>query len=100
MERHPLDRHPNNFANEYASVAYWYQSEPHAAFPLLPEPAAVRPPLPPAYHEARAAFFAAVLQALQTHPSDALFRFGALGELFYAGRFAETLARLRSEQAR
>ena len=28
--------HANNFANEYASVAYWYQTEPHAAFPPLP----------------------------------------------------------------
>jgi hypothetical protein len=87
--------HANNFVNEYASVAYWYQSEPHAPFPLLPDRAAVRPPLPPVYEEARAAFFAAVLQALQTHPSDGLFRFGTLGELFYAGRFAETLQRLR-----
>ena len=25
--------HANNFANEYASVAYWYQTEPHAPFP-------------------------------------------------------------------
>ena len=28
--------HANNFANEYASVAYWYQTEPHAPFPALP----------------------------------------------------------------
>jgi len=29
--------HANNLANDYASVAYWYQSEPHGAFPeLLP----------------------------------------------------------------
>jgi D-arabinan exo alpha-(1,3)/(1,5)-arabinofuranosidase (non-reducing end) len=89
--------HANNFANEYTSVAYWYQTEPHAPFPVLPEPAAVRPPLPAAYDEARAAFFAAVLQALQTQPSEGLFRFRALGELFYAGRFEETLERLRSE---
>lgn len=28
--------HDNNYANDYASVAYWYQLEPHAAFPPLP----------------------------------------------------------------
>ena len=26
----------NNFANDYTSVAYWYQVEPHAGFPVLP----------------------------------------------------------------
>ncbi len=46
--------HANNFANEYASVAYWYQTEPHAPFPQLPERDALRPPLPPAYDDARA----------------------------------------------
>ena len=29
--------HANNFENEYSSVAYWYQTEPHKAFPPLPE---------------------------------------------------------------
>ena len=38
--------HANNFANEYASVAYWYQAEPHAPFPALPERDALRPSLP------------------------------------------------------
>ena len=89
--------HANNFANEYASVAYWYQTEPHAAFPALPATDALRPPLPASYEEARGAFFGAVLQALQTSPVDGLYRFAPLGELFYAGRFAETLARLRAE---
>jgi hypothetical protein len=28
--------HANNFQNDYASVAYWYQTEPHATFPTLP----------------------------------------------------------------
>ena len=31
--------HANNFENDYASVAYWYQTEPHAAFPALPSAA-------------------------------------------------------------
>jgi len=28
--------HANDLANDYSSVAYWYQDEPHAAFPILP----------------------------------------------------------------
>jgi hypothetical protein len=38
--------HANNFENDYSSVAYWYQREPHAEFPVLP-PAAERIPLFP-----------------------------------------------------
>jgi hypothetical protein len=26
----------NQVQTDYSSVAYWYQSEPHAAFPVLP----------------------------------------------------------------
>jgi len=29
--------HTNNYENDYTSVAYWYQIEPHAPFPALPE---------------------------------------------------------------
>jgi len=29
--------HANNFENDYSSVAYWYQTEPHQPFPPLPE---------------------------------------------------------------
>ena len=28
--------HANNLRNDYSSVAYWYQREPHAPFPALP----------------------------------------------------------------
>jgi hypothetical protein len=28
--------HANNLSNDYSSTAYWYQTEPHKAFPLLP----------------------------------------------------------------
>ena len=34
--------HANNFANHYASVAYWYQDLPHAPFPPLPARDAMR----------------------------------------------------------
>ncbi|MCP4645985.1 MAG: DUF2961 domain-containing protein [bacterium] len=35
--------HANNMANDYSSCAFWYQSEPHGAFPTLP-PASDRRP--------------------------------------------------------
>ena len=88
--------HANNFANEYASVAYWYQSEPHAPFPVLPARADLRPPLPPAYDEAREEFFAAARAAIASMPSREFERVAALGEDFYAGRFAAVLERLRA----
>jgi len=87
--------HANNFANEYASVAYWYQCEPHAPFPTLPERDALRPPLPASYDEARGAYLSAVMEALRTAPAQALQRVGAVSELFYAGRFEEVRQRLR-----
>lgn len=37
--------HGNKLANDYASTAYWYQSEPHGRFPALP-PAPARLPRP------------------------------------------------------
>ena len=29
--------HDNNYVNDYTSVAYWYQVEPHTPFPALPQ---------------------------------------------------------------
>jgi hypothetical protein len=37
--------HANSLSNDYSSTAYWYQMEPHAAFPPLP-PAVKRLPRP------------------------------------------------------
>jgi len=28
--------HANNYSNDYSSTVFWYQTEPHAAFPSLP----------------------------------------------------------------
>jgi len=44
--------HANDLANDYASVAYWYQLEPHAPFPPLPGIDARRPILPDAFYKA------------------------------------------------
>ena len=45
--------HANNFANDYASVAYWYQT-PAGELPPLPAASAMLPPLDERYDEARA----------------------------------------------
>ena len=45
--------HANNFANDYSSVAYWYQT-PQAELPPLPEAQDMLPPLDDGYDEARA----------------------------------------------
>ena len=37
--------HDNRRSDDYSSTAYWYQSEPHEAFPPLP-PMATRLPIP------------------------------------------------------
>lgn len=90
--------HANNFANEYASVAYWYQSEPHAPFPALPARDAMRPPFGEDYAPAREAFFAAARAAIATMPNADLDAIAAIGEDFYAGRYATALARLRARR--
>jgi hypothetical protein len=48
--------HDNDFDNDYSSVVYWYQKEPHAAFPKLPPRDSRRPIYPEAYWEAHAKF--------------------------------------------
>jgi hypothetical protein len=87
--------HANNFENEYASVAYWYQAEPHAVFPALPGRDDLRPPLPAVYEEAREAYFGALRSSMGGFPDPApLYDVAALGELYYAGKFSEVLERL------
>ena len=87
--------HANNFANEYASVAYWYQTEPHASFPVLPARDALRPALPPSYDEVREAYLGAVGRAIQAAAMPEVYRLASIGELFYAGRFEEALRQVR-----
>jgi hypothetical protein len=47
--------HANNYENDYTSVAYWYQVEPHAPFPDLPEVRARLPRFPEVVFAADAA---------------------------------------------
>jgi hypothetical protein len=43
--------HANNFENDYSSVAYWYQKEPHKTFTPLPEALDRLPRLPDNYEQ-------------------------------------------------
>jgi len=45
--------HNNQGENDYASVAYWYQKEPHAPFPKLPPLEKRHPKYPDSFHAAR-----------------------------------------------
>ena len=47
--------HANNYENDYSSVAYWYQIEPHAPFPVLPDVRARLPRFPDVVFQADAA---------------------------------------------
>jgi hypothetical protein len=48
--------HANNYANEYSSVAWWYQAEPHGLFPALPSREELLPYLGPDHPAAEQAF--------------------------------------------
>jgi hypothetical protein len=45
--------HANDLANDYASVVYWYQTEPHAPFPAMPPVVERRPRVSEAFLEAQ-----------------------------------------------
>jgi D-arabinan exo alpha-(1,3)/(1,5)-arabinofuranosidase (non-reducing end) len=83
--------HANNFANDYASVAYWYQ-EPLATLPPLPAAVDLRPPLGADYQQARDRLFEAVGRAIGPgrQPTD-LFAVAAASTPFYRGDFSAAL---------
>ncbi|MBV6510469.1 MAG: hypothetical protein JJLCMIEE_03625 [Acidimicrobiales bacterium] len=80
--------HANNFANDYSSVAYWYQAGRRAPLQALPDREALRPPLPPNYEEVRDATFA----YMAAHTDD-LSAIAAVSVPFYRGDFEQALAR-------
>ena len=77
--------HANNFANDYSSVAYWYQREPHASFPELPGRDAMRPPLPDGFDQVRAAVIEAMIKL--AGPAENLARIATFAEPYYRGEF-------------
>jgi len=44
--------HANNYENDYTTTAFWYQTEPHKAFPVLPSAQERLPGWPPGVGEA------------------------------------------------
>ena len=56
--------HANSWELDLASIAYWYQREPHGPFPELPTRTAMLPPTRPGYDEAREKLMTAARAAL------------------------------------
>jgi hypothetical protein len=86
--------HANNFGNDYSSVAYWYQTEPHAPFPVLPGRDAMRPPLPAGFDEVRLEILTGM--AKLAGPADNLARVAQFAEPYYRGEFDLARERLRA----
>ena len=99
---HPLDQrwtvehgHANNFENNYASVAYWYQL-PQATLPALPAADEMLPPLAEPYEEALERVFGMVRGYIgdRANPELAIASFWAAcdaGEALYEGDFQAAL---------
>jgi hypothetical protein len=89
--------HANNFANDYASVAYWYQT-PVAHLPPLPERSALLPRLGDRYEEARDLLFATSTSAREAAAGQAtpgLFLAACqAGRAFYLGDWDRAIADL------
>ena len=84
--------HANNFGNDYTSVAFWYQDEPHAPFPVLPERDAMRPPLPDDFDRVRLAVITAMAR-LSIEPPD-FAAIATFADPYYRGEFALALDRI------
>jgi hypothetical protein len=82
--------HANNFANDYASVAYWYQ-EPVVAAPPLPPPDELRPAFGDGYEEARELLFSSASKAREARRYEDFRRIAHAGREFYAGRWDQAL---------
>ena len=87
--------HANNFENNYASVAYWYQL-PQATLPALPAADEMLPPLAEPYEEALERVFGMVRRYMgdRADPELAIASFWAAcdaGAALYAGDFQAAL---------
>lgn len=86
--------HANNYANGYASVAFWYQTEPHRPFDLLPERDAMRPPLPDDYPDLRIRFLTAMARLVG--PTETMHRMDAVAAPWFRGDFASCMAAIEA----
>ena len=84
--------HANNFENGYASVAMWYQDEPHAPFPALPDRDEMRPALPPTFDEVRLQILTGM--ARLAGPAEQLELISTFAKPYYRGEFDLALQRL------
>jgi hypothetical protein len=96
--------HANNFENDYTSVAYWYQAEPHKPFPPLPPARERLPRMPDAYFRAREQLLALVdrIGAFNRFAPAERERLRDLRRqahrLFQQGKFDEVLATLDAHE--
>ena len=84
--------HANNFENNYASVAMWFQDEPHAPFPPLPDRDDMRPSLPEGFDDVRLQVLAGM--ARLAGPAENLAQIATFARPYYRGEFALALERL------
>lgn len=98
--------HDNNYENDYTSVAYWYQIEPHAPLPALPEVSARLPRFPELVFrvDAARARFKTRMDRLGQRAADQEERkhlrtvFSEANTAILEGRLAEALAKLEAEE--
>ncbi|TCC45383.1 DUF2961 domain-containing protein [Kribbella pittospori] len=82
--------HANNFANGYASVAYWYQDPIATRQPTLPSRADLLPPLDDRHQDLYERMIATARRARENGDSLGLLRFDELGSAFYRGEWDKT----------
>jgi hypothetical protein len=88
--------HANNFANTYASVAYWYQEPQARNAAALPPPAELRPAFGVGYEEARDLLLKAAAQAREARRFEDFRRIAQAAEPYYEGRWSEAIKRARA----
>jgi hypothetical protein len=91
--------HANNFANGYASVAYWYQDPIAEALPPLPSRADLLPPLDERYPDLRDRLFALILRLREEGDVGVLRRTSECAQHFYHGDWDVVAADLRALEA-
>lgn len=87
--------HANNFANDYASVAYWYQTPAVPVEGTLPDAVSMQPRLGEGHDEAWALIDDTMSRARE-HGREAYSTAARCVESFYRGDWAEAIASLNS----
>ena len=85
--------HANNFSNNYASVAYWYQT-PRATLPALPAADEMLPSLGEGYEEARDLMWRTAIRAFASGDELRFFEVCRESAPFYGGDWPGTIQAL------